>query len=106
MKTLFVMDRLNNKTNGTTISAQCMTSALKERGHQVKAICVGEDSDEIYGVSAIHVPIFNFLISNQGMHLAKLDNAVINKAIDWAELIHIFMPLPPGGAALRIAQKK
>lgn len=106
MKILFVMDQLNNKTNGTTISARCMMNALKERGHQVKAICVGEDSDEIYGVSAIHVPIFNFLISNQGMHLAKPDNAVINKAIDWAELIHIFMPFPLGCAALKIAQKR
>lgn len=83
-----------------------MNNTLKKTDYQVKAICVSEDSDKIYGISAIHAPIFNFSISNHGMHRAKPDNAVINKAIYWAELIHIFMPFPLSCATLKITQKR
>ena len=39
-----------------------------------------------------YIPIFDDLISSQGMTFAKVDKAVIREAVEWAEIIHFLTP--------------
>ncbi len=97
MKILFVIDTYNTNNNGTSISAQRFAAELRNRGHEVKILCADEDSDENkFIVPKLYVPIFQPLMDKHDFDFAKvlgIENLqIIRKAVDWADIVHCFLP--------------
>lgn len=91
MKLLFVMDH-NNANNGVTVSAQRYAAVLRQRGHEVRFLGTGDVGPGGWALEQYHLPIFDKLISAQGMIFARVDKAVIREAVEWADLVHFLVP--------------
>ena len=99
MKILFVTDQFYHSNNGTTISSRRFAQTLRSRGHEVRIASCGtpedlEDGETAYLMEKIHIPVFDGLISAQGMTIAKTDYALLEEAVKWADVVHFFMPFP------------
>lgn len=106
MKILLVVDQFYQANNGTTISAQRFAKALCDRGNQLRVVSCGEgDKEEDYLVQEWKVPIFDGLIKSQGMTFAKPDKEVLRDAIQWADVVHFYMPFFLSKAGLKIAEE-
>lgn len=97
MKILLVCDQFYSANNGMTISSRRFARVLQEHGHEVRVLGFGtandvDNSGSAYLLKKQYIPIFDKLVSSQGMTFAKPDKAVIEKAVEWADLIHILTP--------------
>ena len=92
MKILFVIDVFNSHSNGTSISAQRFAEELRKRGHEVRILTVGENSDTIFGLKELYFPFFMNIIHKHGFMYAKCDELTIRKAVEWAEIVHFYFP--------------
>ena len=107
MKILFVIDTYDTNNNGTSISAQRFAGELRRRGHEVRILCADpQETDEKgvalpvevtgkYIVSEYKVPLFNPLIKKHGFTFGDVlskSKPVIREAVEWADIVHSFMP--------------
>lgn len=107
MKILFVIDTYDTNNNGTSISAQRFAGKLRRRGHEVRILCADpQETDEKgvalpvevtgkYIVSEYKVPLFNPLIKKHGFTFGDVlskSKPVIREAVEWADIVHSFMP--------------
>ena len=105
MKILFVIDTFDTNNNGTSISAQRFADELKRQGHEVKILCAdNEPSEDKFLVDEFVVHGFDNLIKKHGFQFAAVNNDVIKQAIEWADVVHIFMPFALETAAASMAQ--
>lgn len=92
MKIVLVIDQFDSANNGTTITAQRFAKELRKRGHHVTVLACGEPSAGKVAVPEIHIPLFDGLITSQGMHFAKPDDRAYYEAFRGADIIHFFLP--------------
>ena len=117
-KILFVIDTYQTNNNGTSISAQRYAAQLRERGHEVRILCADEpESDsngqllpveetQVYNVQEYVVPFFNKLIKKHGFYFGDIQERsqpVICKAVEWADIVHCYMPFALEMSASRYA---
>lgn len=94
-----VVDQYGAANNGTTMTAIRFAKILEKHGHTVRVLCGSESTNpSIYSTGYIHIPIFQWLVTSQGMGFAKVNKEVILKAIDGADVVHFLLPF-------RLAQK-
>lgn len=110
MKILLVADQFYAANNGMTISARRFAQVLRQHGHEVRVLCFGKPEflapgERAYLLKKQYIPIFDNLISSQGMTFAKVDKAVIREAVEWAEIIHFLTPFALTHAAIRMARQ-
>lgn len=96
MKILFVIDTFDTSNNGTSISAQRFAAELRKQGHEVKILCADEEpSEDKFLLKEYKVPLFNPLVKKHGFSFADVigeSMEVIKEAVDWADVVHCFMP--------------
>lgn len=92
MKILFVIDTYKSNNNGTSVSARRFADELRRRWHKVKVLCVGESGDEVYGVSELRIPVFDGLIKKHDFTFGRNDQKTIRRAVEWADVVHCYMP--------------
>ena len=92
MRILFVIDQLDNASNGTVMTARRFADILRQHGSEVRFISTGEEAEDKYVVRELYLPFFNGIIKKQGMMLAKPEKKVLREAIGWAEVVHFLMP--------------
>ncbi len=96
MKILFVIDTFDTSNNGTSISAQRFAEELRKNGHEVKILCADEQPDENkFLLKEYKVPLFNPLVKKHGFSFADVigdSMDIIKSAVDWADVVHCFMP--------------
>ena len=106
MKILIVIDQYDGANNGTTISARRFVGNLRKRGNEVRVISTGKEEKEKYRVDKIHLmPVVNKIVTSQGMEFAKADENKLTEAINWAEVVHFYMPFLLSIKGMKIAQK-
>ena len=110
MKILLVADQFYAANNGMTISARRFAQVIRQHGHEVRVLCFGKpeflaSGERAYLLKKQYIPIFDDLISSQGMTFAKVDKAVIREAVEWAEIIHYLTPFALTHAAIRVARQ-
>ena len=113
MKILFVIDTLYTANNGTSISAQRYISALRERGHEVRALCGDQphteqqthltDGDFCTGI--FHFPIFQPLCEKHDFFYANANKPLIREACDWADVVHVMTPFFLSNATLSYCEQ-
>lgn len=93
MKILLVIDQFNDSNNGTTISAQRVAKGLEQHGHKVSVLTIGKNSNEIYGLKEIPLPIgISHIVKSQGMSFALPNQKVIEKSLKNIDLVHFYLP--------------
>ena len=106
MKILIVIDQYDGANNGTTISARRFVENLRKRGNDVRIISTGKEEDGKYAVDKIRlVPIVNWIVTSQGMEFAKADEEKLKEAINWAEVVHFYMPFFLSIKGMKIAKE-
>ncbi|MGI6537318.1 MAG: glycosyltransferase [Caldicoprobacterales bacterium] len=109
-----VNDTFGINNNGTTISAMRFAKSLAERGHTVRIVACGHpdksgiDSEhgyELFYVPELIIPIISKIAHRQNTLFAKPDKAVLKKAIEGADIVHIYQPWPLGSRAEKTARK-
>lgn len=108
MKILLVLDQFDGANNGNTNSARRLKAELGRQGHEVRVAAQGEDRDDKYGFALYHLPFFDKLVTAQGFTFASRDRAKMEKAVAWADIVHVLMPFALGRSAVleAIRQKK
>ena len=92
MKILLVCDQYFSANNGLTISARRFAQVLKSHGHEVRIVSTGNKGDSPYIMHQKHIPIFDKLISSQGMAFATTDRKLMKQALQWADVVHFLSP--------------
>lgn len=109
MKILFVIDTYDTSNNGTSISAQRFAAALRKRGHEVKILTAGEPDEYKFAVPNFTMPVFQPLMDKHDFDFAQFFGPeamnVIKSAVEWADIIHGFLPFALEITAQRYAAK-
>jgi len=105
MKILFVIDTYQTNNNGTSISAQRFAAELRKRGHEVRILTTGEPSENIYALDVFRIPVFQGLIEKHGFQFAAREASVVAEAVQWADVVHCFMPFALESYAKRVADR-
>lgn len=110
MKILMVIDQYYDANNGMTISARRFVQVLRQHGHDVRIASTGtpellEDGETAYLMEKQTVPVFDKLITAQGMTFAKTDEARLEEGIAWADVVHFVVPFALAHHGIRIAKR-
>ena len=106
MKILFVIDAYFTHNNGTSISAQRYADELRKRGHEVRVLTsCDEQKDNIYSLPELRIPFFQGLIRKHGFQFAKWKRKTIQEAVEWADIVHCFLPFIMEAKTKKVADK-
>lgn len=96
MKILLVCDQFFDANNGMTISARRFARELVRHGNEVRVLGFGEpktkDFVQGYFLPKQYIPIFDNLVSSQGMTFAKPVMNVLSEALAWPDVVHFQTP--------------
>ena len=105
-----VSDVLGAENNGTTIAAMNLIRYLRSRGHTVRVLCADQyrrGEKDWYIVPNLNLgALLNAYVKKAGVTLAKPDKAVIARAMDGADIVHIITPFALGITAAHMAKKR
>ncbi len=108
MKIVIVCDVLGKPNNGTSLAAYNLIGFLKERGHEVTVVCADPERKGEAGFAVVPTKNFgplNFILRANHVTLAKGDKAILAKAMEGADVVHILMPFFLGAAAAKLARE-
>ena len=101
-----VMDQYGDANNGTTMTARRFAKILTNHGHTVRVLCGSNiDGPNIYSTGYVHVPVFQWLITSQGMAFAKVNKKVIFDAVNGADIVHFLLPFRLSQKTKKICDK-
>lgn len=89
MKILFVMDEYFAANNGLSISSQRFAAELRALGHDVRVLAGDRSGTPDFPLPEYRMPVFDGLIKHQGMSFAEADDRKIEKAVRWADVVHL-----------------
>ena len=99
LRILFVINDLYTRGNGLAASARRTIALLRERGHDVRVLSVPPlDGDDCgfgapdYPLPYLRVPLVAPLIASQGYAFARSDRRQIDRALSWADVVHLEEP--------------
>lgn len=108
MKILLVIDQFYEANNGMTISVRRFAKVLADHGHEIRIVSTGRSRDpglyeDSYSVPKQYIPFFDKLVAEQGMTFARPDDAVLERAIGWADIVHFLVPFALSHHGIMIA---
>lgn len=122
MKILLISDQFYSANNGMTISGRRFAKTLIRHGHSVRVVSTDPEGRAVefwntdgpenaeasanlsYIMKKQYIPIFDKLVSSQGMTFAKPDDRKLEKAVEWADVIHILVPFALSHHVIKIAR--
>jgi 1,2-diacylglycerol 3-alpha-glucosyltransferase len=110
MKILLVTDQFYQANNGLTISSRRFAQVLEQHGNEVRVASYGRKEDVPEGKTAYlmekqYIPVFDGLVSSQGMTFAKPDDELLSKAIAWADVVHFLSPFATAHHGIMLARR-
>ena len=109
MKILYVVNNYYAKGNGLSGSARRTVKKLIEAGQDVKVLSAGNPEkggpEPEFKLRDYKVPIFDKLIHKQGYGFAKAEKDVIERAVEWADVVHLEEPFRLQRVTCNIAKK-
>ena len=103
MRIVFVIDMYDVKKNGTTMTARRFAEELRKHGHDVRVVSTGKQESGKYLVPERHIPVVDYFSKKQSFVFAQPDDSVLRKAMEGADLVHLFLPMKLEKRALNLA---
>lgn len=103
-----IADVLGKPNNGTTLVALNLINSLKSKGHDVRVLCCDksfEGQENYFLIPTKNFGIFNGYIKKNGVSIAKVDEHVLQQAVQGADIVHSILPFSAGKAAARYCLK-
>ncbi len=96
----FVIDMFGSSNNGTTVTCMRTARVLKSHGHDVKVIAFIPENhddlsmykDKILPTERFVIPVFDKLVLDNGMVIAKADPNKIAEFIKGSDVVHCMLP--------------
>ena len=99
LKILFVTNDLYTRGNGLAASARRTIMLLRERGHDVRVLSAPPRHGDDCGVGVpdyplphLRIPLVAPLIASRGYAFARSDRRQVDRALAWADLVHLEEP--------------
>jgi glycosyltransferase involved in cell wall biosynthesis len=105
MVIVFVLDNYLSETDGTNISAHRFREELIKRGHTVRVVAVGVEGPDMYGLGEHYVPIATPVAKRSNMRFAKFDEKILTRALEGADIVHLFFPFQVQRKTFLLAKK-
>ncbi len=101
-----VTDQFFQNNHGTSVSAQRIHDELVKRGHTVRVLAVCNNNGTAYALKERYFgkPITK-LINSQGFIFAKPDKDTMRKAIEGADIVHVYMPFKLGYKTIKMCRE-
>ena len=109
MTITIVCDVLGEPNNGTTIAAMNLIGHLRRQGHEVRIVCADQDrrgEKDVYVVPVRSLWPLNNYIAKNDVVLAKPDAAVVARALEGCDLVHVMIGFPLARMAAKMAWEK
>ncbi len=87
-----VIDLIDNKTNGSVITALRFTEGLRARGHEVRLVAIGADGPDDCNVKERYVPVLTEVSALNQIKFGKFDKKRIRKAFEGVDIVHFIFP--------------
>lgn len=87
-----VIDLIDNKTNGSVITALRFTEGLRARGHEVRLVAIGAHGPDDCPVKERYVPVLTEVSALNQIKFGKFDKKRIKKAFEGVDLVHFIFP--------------
>ena len=109
MKILFVLNNYYATGNGLSASARRTVQALKDAGEEVRVLS-GPNPDPNgpqpeFLLPNFYFPIFQPIIDAHGYHFASGEKDIIEKAVRWADVVHLEEPFVLEIKTIKIAKR-
>ena len=101
----FVIDNFSSKTDGTNISANRFKEELEKLGHEVRVVAIGVSGNNMYCLKEHYIPIVTPVSRKSNMRFAKFDKEIVKKALEGADIVHLFFPWQLQRKTLKLAKK-
>lgn len=109
MKILIVCNNVYKRGNGVSSAVLSLQSRLVEMGLEVRMLtCENPDRHSAqpeYPLKHFVFPLVEPIISSNGYRFPKIDRAMIEKAVEWADVIHLMEGFPLQKEAARVAER-
>lgn len=105
MVVVFVLDNYLSETDGTNISAHRFREELIKMGHTVRVVAVDAEGPDMYGLKEHYVPIATPVAKRSNMRFAKFDKEIVARALEGADVVHLFFPFKVERETFRLARK-
>ena len=102
---VFVIDIFDVKKNGTTMTARRFAEYLRKKGHEVRVVSTGEPAPDKFLVPEKHTPIVNYFSQKQNFVFARPVESTLRKALEGADIVHLFLPMGLERKAYQIARE-
>jgi 1,2-diacylglycerol 3-alpha-glucosyltransferase len=104
-----ICDVLGEENNGTTIACMNLIRALRERGHDVRVVCMDRDKagqPGYYTVPELKLgPAIDYIVHKNGVSIARPDRRVLERAIRDCDLVHTTFVFGLSREAITMAKK-
>ncbi|HNF48857.1 MAG TPA: glycosyltransferase [Chitinophagales bacterium] len=102
-----VIDVFDDARNGAVISTQRFTTALRQKGHQVKVISTGKKSQDKIIMPEFYppVPFVKNVMQKMKTQFAFPDEKKINSVIETCDIVHVQFPFWLSMKCIEIAQQ-
>ena len=87
-----VIDLIDNKTNGSVITAIRFCEGLKARGHEVRMVAIGAEGSGDCNVEERYVPVLTEVSAKNQIKFGKFDEKRIRKTFEGVDLVHFIFP--------------
>jgi glycosyltransferase involved in cell wall biosynthesis len=105
MVIVFVIDNYLSETDGTNISAHRFREELIKKGHTVRVVAIDVEGPDMYGLKEHYVPIVTPVAKRSNMRFGKFDKKVVARALEGADIVHLFFPFQLERKSFRLAKK-
>jgi glycosyltransferase involved in cell wall biosynthesis len=92
MKIVIVIDLIDNKTNGSVMTAVRFADGLRKRGHEVKIVAIGADGIDDCAVKERYVPVLSEVSAKNQIKFGKYEEDKIREAFKGADIVHFIFP--------------
>ncbi len=101
-----VTDQFYQSGHGTSVSAQHFYNGLVEKGHTVRVLAYDSENNTPYALKErCFGKLATKIINSQGFQFAKPDKAVIKKAIEGADIVHVYTPFKLGYTTIKMCRQ-
>ena len=106
MKILFVIGRLEEKSDDAHIFSQSFIRALTRLGHQVRILSTRPPAQNKYTSSTGRIPPVSMAAHRQGIPFDRPKKKVLLDALQWADVVHFQLPFRPEKRCMKIARQR
>lgn len=92
MTIVIVVDLIDNKTNGSVMTAIRFADGLKRRGHTVKIAAIGADGEKDCALAERYVPLLTEVSAKNQVKFGKYEEEKLRKCFEGADVVHFIFP--------------